>query len=77
MWLVFGVGGGVSHGHTGLDDANVDGILALDRGIFDPVSFELTDKATVQDGLILVIGDIYGAGEAIQDVRHCNLPPHA
>ena len=71
----FGVAGGDSNGNDGLDDPKEDGLLTLDGGILDPISFELTDEAPVQAGVSLGVRGVYRVKEEIQDMGVCNLPP--
>ena len=71
----FWVGGRDSLSHDGLDDANGGGILTLDGGILNTIGFELTGKEHVQAGVSLGVEGLYGVGEAIQEVGHCNRAP--
>ena len=63
-----GVGGGDYRGRDGLDNAKGGGLLMLDGGILDPISFELAGKAPVQSSVSLGSGRLSGVGEAIQEV---------
>ena len=45
-----------------MDDAQEDGILLLDWGIFNPVSFEFLEKTLVQADVILGVGGVSGVG---------------
>ena len=59
----FGVGGGGSHGHDKMNNDKGDGLLTLDGGILDPISFELTGEAPVQAGVRLGVGGyLWGRG---------------
>ena len=69
------VGGGVSHSHNGMDNANGGGFSLIDWGIFNPIDLEFTGKATIQYSVFLGVGGIYGVSEAIQEVGLCNLAP--
>ena len=73
----FGVGGGGCRVLDGEDDAQGGGLLPLDWGIFDPVSFELSGKALVQADVNLGVrggGGVSGVVKFIQEVGCCNFP---
>ena len=60
---LFGVGGGGSIRHDGLDDTKGRGLLSLGGGVLDPIGFELMGKAPVQSGVSLGIGGLPLVGD--------------
>ena len=71
----FVIRSGDSRSHDGLDDAKGGGLITLDGGICDPVTFELTSEAPTQTGVSLGVRGVSGVKETIQEVGCYNIPP--
>ena len=72
---VFLIGGVSRCGHDGVDDTQRYGLFLFNRGIFDPICFDLMGEPLVQSNMTLGLGGILGVGESFQELGRRGCPP--